>query len=116
MSNGLPSNYQEYLFYTTAEQPATIARHAELRTSRIIDGVTHTVVLCRSKTALTTPPGYELLAICVQGESCPFSMLQGEALAKYKLAYNTEPYTIPAESEDEEDTVITPPFIFGAFA
>lgn len=114
MSNGLQSNYKEYLLYTVANNPPVVVKHAELRTSRTLEGVTHTVVLCRSKANLAPPAEYEVLAMCEQGVSCPFSMLTGDALAKYKLAYSTEPYIIAAEDE-QEDMVITPPFIFGSF-
>lgn len=110
------SAYTDYLIYTQdADTVAMLAVGDTIATGR--DG--HFLILLRSKTVPTIPADAELLATGHCINDCPFAKLAGDALDKYKLAYNTEPYIEVQggfeEGEEDQEVTITPPFRFGAF-
>lgn len=111
------SNYTDYLIYA----PKMLGREdvAYLGANAIVaqrNG--HSVTLVRSKKAITVLPPFELLSTGHCAHDCPFTKLEGDALAKYQLAYDTQPReeTVINEEGQEEVQIIAPPFRFGVFA
>lgn len=107
----MKQKYIDYLVYTTHPLIRGI-RAPHLCTQTIRNGVTHTVLLIRTKRELHLPFEYELLSHGEVGD-CPFAKLSGDSLVKYHLAYDVTPFR-EDDTNPELDMTI-PSFIFGSF-
>lgn len=105
------TTYVDYIIYSQDEEALDLISKSSCANKTGRDG--HYLLLVRTKKPLLLPHNAELLAQGHCEEDCPFSKLTGEQLEKYKLAYDTEPYTILGMDDEEE--IITPPFKFGVF-